>query len=281
MRHAYLILAHNEPHALERLITAIDDARNDIFVHIDKKADISLFRFSTKRSRLTFLSERIDCRWGDFSLVEAELLLLKAARAQGDYACLHLLSGVDMAVKSQDEIHDACAAQPDTLFIGYAQNATAAELQWRSQHRFPFARRFRSQDLFVRLFRRAVVALQSVAGYRRYRGEVRKGSQWWSITAAFADYVLSREDEIRKHFRGTYCPDEMVFQTLCWNSPFRANLFRTDDEFAGCRRFIKWQDGELLPLSAADAEQMRLSDRWFARKVSGDVVDEMYRLVNA
>ena len=37
MKHAYLIMAHNEPYILERLLKLIDDKRNDIYLHIDKK----------------------------------------------------------------------------------------------------------------------------------------------------------------------------------------------------------------------------------------------------
>ncbi len=37
MKHVYLILAHNEYPVLECLIKAIDDPRNDIYIHIDKK----------------------------------------------------------------------------------------------------------------------------------------------------------------------------------------------------------------------------------------------------
>ena len=41
-RHAYLIMAHNEPEVLVRLLTDIDDPRNDIFLHLDTKfTDIS------------------------------------------------------------------------------------------------------------------------------------------------------------------------------------------------------------------------------------------------
>lgn len=34
MKHAYLILAHNEFVILERLIQSIDDERNDIYIHL-------------------------------------------------------------------------------------------------------------------------------------------------------------------------------------------------------------------------------------------------------
>ncbi len=36
LRHAYLILAHNEPKILQTLVEMIDDERDDIYIHIDK-----------------------------------------------------------------------------------------------------------------------------------------------------------------------------------------------------------------------------------------------------
>lgn len=35
-KHAYLIIAHNEPKVLETLLNCIDDRRNDVYLHIDK-----------------------------------------------------------------------------------------------------------------------------------------------------------------------------------------------------------------------------------------------------
>ena len=38
MKHAYCILAHSQWDQLQLLIDAIDDSRDDIYLHIDKKA---------------------------------------------------------------------------------------------------------------------------------------------------------------------------------------------------------------------------------------------------
>lgn len=40
MKHAYLILAHNEPELLSLLIERLDDARNDIYIHFDRKLTV-------------------------------------------------------------------------------------------------------------------------------------------------------------------------------------------------------------------------------------------------
>lgn len=46
-RHAYLIMAYNNPEQLIKLIKLLDDSRNDIFVHIDKDADFPMDVFDS------------------------------------------------------------------------------------------------------------------------------------------------------------------------------------------------------------------------------------------
>ena len=38
-RHAYLILAHKNFGQLRKLVELLDDPRNDIFIHVDGRAD--------------------------------------------------------------------------------------------------------------------------------------------------------------------------------------------------------------------------------------------------
>lgn len=69
VKHAYLIIAHEAEMLLRKLVTSLDDERNDIYIHIDKKANYDGENFSTKHAGLYILSKRIDAYWGDFSLV--------------------------------------------------------------------------------------------------------------------------------------------------------------------------------------------------------------------
>ena len=39
MRHAYLIMAHDQPEVLKSLLLCLDHRDNDVFVHLDKKSD--------------------------------------------------------------------------------------------------------------------------------------------------------------------------------------------------------------------------------------------------
>lgn len=269
-KHAYLIIAHTDYELLQCLVYCLDDNRNDIYIHIDKKADFDGKGLCAHYSKLVILAERMDVRWGDYSMVEAELLLFETASSYANYAYYHLLSGVDLPIKPQNYIHGYCDKHQGTEFVGFAQNVTLQELRWRTQNYFLFSKDFQSKSLWKRGLRALFVLLQRMAGCRRIRCEVKKGAQWCSVTHEFVQYLLSRKEYIRKYFKGTYCPDELVIQTLCWNSSFREKVCNASDEFEGCKRYIKWKDGELLPVTASDIDEMLDSDKWFARKFSSE-----------
>ena len=282
MRHAYLIIAHNEPEILEILFSLLDDERNDIYVHIDRKASFGTNILKTTKSALYILPTHIDARWGDFSLVEIELLLFKEAYSNGSYSYYHLLSGVDLPIKSQDYIHAYCDAHQGREFIGIASHATQSEIDWRSQHWFLFSRDFKSDNLLKKIVRAVFARLQSLVRYRRTKLEVKKGCQWCSITYDFVGYLLKNEMLIRKTFSHTYCPDELFIQTLCWNSEFKNRVYESEDEFEGCKRYIKWVDGVLQPPVLREVDDMINSSRWFARKFASnnmEVVQEVLKRI--
>lgn len=85
-------MEHNKPDLPYNLIDIIDDERNDIFIHIEKKADIDAFRgISTKKSNLYFTKQRIDTILSDLLQVWTEMLLFEETMAKSDYKYVHLL----------------------------------------------------------------------------------------------------------------------------------------------------------------------------------------------
>lgn len=81
MRHAYMILAHTGLQELRSLIHALDYAENDIFVHIDAKAQYGYEQLEDIKTSMSaglfFITPQIDTTWGGSSLVLAHLALLK------------------------------------------------------------------------------------------------------------------------------------------------------------------------------------------------------------
>lgn len=159
-KHAYLIMAYNNPKQLLSLIGLLDDPRNDIYVHIDKDADfpMEIFTSCTSKAILT-LVPRVSVRWAHYSQVEAELQLLHSATEHDKYLYYHLLSGMDLPLKSQDYIHDYFRDK-NTEFIGIVPH----ESKYNLRHvisKYPLLKykRYRSSTI-LKLLSEAMASIQ-------------------------------------------------------------------------------------------------------------------------
>ena len=107
-RHAYLIMAFNHFDLLKKLIILLDDKRNDIFIHVDIKSedfDESYFKNVTKYSNVYFIKRKA-VFWADYSMIDVELDLLTNDCKSDKYKYYHLISGCDLPLKTQNEIHE-------------------------------------------------------------------------------------------------------------------------------------------------------------------------------
>ena len=278
MKHAYLILAHGSYALLQRLVSAIDDERNDIFIHIDRK-QTELPRLQVKHSRLFLLDrERVSVFWGDVSVVAAEFALMASAYKQGEYAYYHLLSGVDLPLKSQNEIHEFFETHQGKEFIGFYDGADLSVSLVRKVQRYHlFAQDFRGSGLVFlakRIARALAIRAQELLGIKRHTNiRFAKGTQWWSLTGALSESLLSKQDEILSLYKHTFCADEIAIQTYVYNSPFMAQVFAPEDEAKSSLRHIGWRDGALYDWTRADYEDLKRSLALFARKFNEEDPD--------
>lgn len=281
MKHAYLILAHNEWGLLQTLIDCIDDPRNDIFVHIDRKVR-DLPELHSKEAGLKVLDNRVNVYWGDWSVVEAEYALFEEAVSNGPYGYYHLLSGVDLPLKSQDYIHSFCDENQDREFIGYTLTSITPEIVRKVQRYHLFPHDFKNAGFVRKVLRAGCLRCQEILGIKRNRDiSFTKGSQWVSVTERMARLFLDSRGWAEKTFRNTFCSDEIVFQTLCWNSPLKENIYDTEYDGKGCMRAIGWRDGQLYDWTAEDYEMLAASDALFARKFNSknpEFIDKIVKL---
>lgn len=100
MKHAYLIIAHNEFKILEKLVHLLDDSRNDIYLHIDRKVKL-IPNIKCQHAGLYVLNEkeRLDVRWGSISQIKVELQLFIIASKNHSYGYYHpsLYAGLGFA----------------------------------------------------------------------------------------------------------------------------------------------------------------------------------------
>lgn len=283
MKHAYLIIAHNEPLILKTLISLIDDVRNDIYILIDKRSELIKTNIKTNYSSL-FYCDRIKIYWGDYSQIQAELLLFEAAFKNGPYAYYHLLSGVCLPIKSQNYIHDFFEKNNGKEFVGFIfSDFSKEDINRKIYYYHLWVSNFLKPNLFFRLTRLQgiIFKLQVKLGIKRHNEkELQKGSNWVSVTNDFVKYLLSQKGWIKKTFRYTLCGDEIFLQSVLWNSKFRKNIYDTSDCYKSSLRFINFQGWHPKVLTMNDFERIINSECLFARKFSSkeiDIVEKLYK----
>lgn len=287
MKHAFLILAHNEYDVLRLQVSLLDNIHNDIFILIDKKSDMPE-NIETKYSRIYFLEDRLDIRWGDISVVKAEILLFKFALNFAPYMYYHLLSGVDLPIKPINKIlaffeEEWLAGRKE--FVGFVKNE-----EWKDNvERFHlFTRNYKTSGLKGEIYLRCRSYGERVVNTFFHRDNsltFKKGATWVSITEDFCRFLISNEEFILKRFNYTCCADEIFLQTVLWNSPFKDNIYSLEDEYEGCMREIDWNRGNPYVWGENVEEDyaiLKKSNKLFARKFSGkypEMLDKVRFLV--
>ncbi|MDD4312878.1 MAG: beta-1,6-N-acetylglucosaminyltransferase [Eubacteriales bacterium] len=288
LRHAYLITAHSKKAQLLNLLGLLDDPENDLYLHIDKKAQgftEAEMIAAAPHSRVSFVP-RLDARWGSETFIDAILSLICLA-SEEEHAFYHLLSGVDLPLKPQSEIRAFFNAHMGEEFVSFERETAKpyiiegriARWHWR-QPVHPLLKKFHRRAAPTSIF------LQRVFGVNRIKNApvvFQKGGVWFSITHALARYAVEEMPRYRAYYRHTSCAAEIWLQTLVANSPFmqRRAYMGWDDELAATMRYVDWSGGGASPrvLTSADFDMLMHSGMLFARKfddaVDADVIKQI------
>lgn len=271
MRHAYLIIAHEDNYVLKTLIELLDDRRNDIFIHLDKKTVKFSFEYYEKfKNAKIYFIPRKKVYWGGFSQVEVELELLKFAIKKDNYDYFHLLSGADLPLKTQDEIYSFFKENNGKEFIGISKENRENYIE-RIKYYYFESLRTRRKVKIIRRIHRKFEKLQKIINVRRNKDiSIYKGGQWFSLTNDFIQYILKNEKIIKKIFHHTFCPDELFMQTMIMNSNYKEKIFdiNNSDDNKAAMRYIDWQRGKPYIFNKKDYNLLMNSEMLFARKFS-------------
>ena len=273
--HAYLIMAHHRPDLLRQLLAALDDPRNDIYLHVDRKAspEMKAEELSVAKAKLLSIPS-MEVNWGGYSQIECTLRLLKAALADRSHARYHLMTGSTYPLRNQDEIHDFFREHPEKEHI--ALDAPAYE---RVRYRWLFnEHRADTMDKPRRIIRGLDLIAQRWAGrdrFERFEMEHKKGLAYWSVTEVLASHVVEHEDVIREMLKWSVCGDEVFMQTIAWNSPFREGMLDDRGVANDSLRITTWplEDGGIERpghnFLREDLDMLLESHAFFALKFEG------------
>ena len=266
MKHAWLIIAHNQFGILQRLVSLLDDERSAFFIHIDKKVQ-DFPSVHAEHGQVYFLSKRIDVRWGTYTQIQAEMALFSAAMEKGTYDYFHIISGTTLPLKSMDEI--------DAYFSRLAGNSTVTGLckddpyqETLKIHRYNlFTRDYASDKAFLRqtsqFLWKSGIAVQRLLNIRTNReGVFYKASNWVSLGRDAVQYLLSREDTIKKIYRYSFCGDEYFVPSELMSSAQFKDCIVNDEYYL--KHHIGRSNAETLKME--DFPALLQSKYLFARK---------------
>ena len=267
-KHAYLIMAHNEFSVLKKLVSLLDDPRNDIYLHVDKNsADFQEIDFSNiiKYSNLIFCN-RLPISWGGYSQIKCEIELLKESIKQF-HSYYHLISGVDLPIKRQDEIHAFFNENLGYEFISFDPRSFADYFSERIQYYYFFQEFLGHKKDNSKLFylNKLLLKGQQLIGVNRIKNSnlvFKKGANWFSITHDLANYIVSMEKKINLGYKFTLAADEIFLNTIAWNSTFRERIIDSS------LRFTDWKRGQPYIFRNEDFDTLIKSEALWARKFS-------------
>lgn len=280
MKHAFLIMAHANFAILKKLVMLLDDSRNDIYIHIDKKA-IEKPSLCCEKARLYILDERMDVRWATIKQIELEFLMFHTAYQKGPYQYYHLLSGVDLPIKTNNYIHRFFEKYDGYEFVGFVDTAEACRHLFKVQLFHFFSSNLKNkQSLSAKLHQKIMLwQFNHHLFFRNKCIDFQKGANWVSVTNDFVAYLLSKRKETLKKYRFTYGADEIFLQTILWNSSFRSHIYKVEDEYDSCMRKICWNRGNPYIWTEADYDELMSSDKLFARKFDESHMEIVNKIV--
>lgn len=285
MKFAYLIMAHHRFDILLLLLKDLDDKRNDIFLHIDKKTrdvDLLYFQKCVKNATLVFV-DRMSVYWSDYSQIKCVHALLKAAVKYGYHDYYHFLVGVEFPIKSQDYIHSFFEKNNGKEFVGYDLQCKNYLDRIRYYHFFgKYARTTSKRHHSLFLKGKELVSFQQKHGFSRIKLDesyYKKGYANWSITHEVALLFVQSVNKIKSKYRFTSCADEIIFHTILYNSEYRDRIFDYNDEYHSAMRLTTWANSK-NQLQMEDLEMILCSDKLFARKFdTNDAAEIIYKII--
>jgi hypothetical protein len=276
MKIAHLILCHSNPNQLSRLVKRLMHEDAHFYIHLDKKTDIAPFLFLAEMPRVFFVKKREKVYWGSYSIVQATLNgFEEILDSDITYGYINLLSGQDYSLKSTQAIHDFFKQNQGKAFMHFL----SVEDEW--QEAIPRITKYHLTDYNFPGRHKVERWMSAIMPKRKFPLSLAPmgRSQWFTIAPHFAAYILAylkREPKLAQFFKLTWAPDEMIFQTILYNSPLKSDM--VNDNF----RYIDWPAGKASPktLTMADAGNLLASGKLFGRKFSPDVDNEILDLLD-
>ncbi len=277
MRIAHLILTHAEPAQLARLISRLKHPAADCYIHLDLKTSIEDFLFLAADKQVFFVEKREKVKWGAYSIVQATVNGFEAILQSGkEYDYINLLSGQDYPLMSAAAIHEYLTIHPGkafmhTLLVNTEWQEAITRLTQYHLSEYSIARKYTIERIINSLLPKRKMPEGLIPVGR---------SQWFTITTQHAAYIvtyLKNHHRVKRFFKLTWGSDEIVFQTILYNSTYREDMINDN------LRYIDWSDGNPSPatFTIKDADRLLNCGKLYARKFNAKTDSQVLDYLDA
>lgn len=279
----YLILCHNNPEHVLKIIETLNADDAFFAIHVDKKSTVD-FSCICENEHVRFVYNRVSTKWGDISVIDAVLVLSEfGARTFPNASHYVLLSGADFPVKSHAYIRDYLARNSNTNYIegiklpsessvwleGGRRRIEAYVVPINSHNNATIEPRSFSLGNFRQLIKIALLrprnlekAFKVFFSYPKriipYGLNIYAGEMWWILTNSTLKIILEwnrTHVEYHKFQEDCQIPDEMYINTLVWS--FSSNVS------SDTKRYVSW-------INKTDQ-----SPRWLTSPGDKELVEEL------
>lgn len=279
MRIATVIICHQDPVAVERMIKAMAHPSVDFYLHLDKKVDIQPYAFLGVRRDTYFIHNRKMVRWGGLSQLEAMISSMNEILASGrSYDFINLLSGQDYPIKPAREMYAFLQQHSGKSFMTCEKAPTPwwdeAMTRFTEYHFIDYG--FRGRFRLGKILSSLLPTRKFPLPHDLYGGP---DAGYWIISMEAAQYIctaLKRLSKYRVFFKHTWSPDEFLVSTLLMNSPLKATIIPENYHYMD--RSLGGSHPKILTVS--DFPDLLNSPKFFARKFDRAVDEEILNRID-
>ena len=285
LKTAYMLIVHKNPEQVNMFIRQLlTDDQADIYIHIDKKSIGGMAEKIIADPRVIRTSENILVTWGDVSMVDAEIVLLREVMKSGkkyDFVCMR--TGQDLMVKKGYK--EYLSERKGKSFFSMRKITFKDEQAGLFKVKYPeCTRRLYDSMHPFRILRTGLRKLYAkginlIPNNKEFDSRIKLywGSDWFCVSYGMAGYMvdyLEKNQWYRNAFKDSLAPSTMFFSTLAMNSPFEEDVINEDQTFLRFGTTYKTNNHPVI-FTMTEIGEIEKSERYFARKFDADVNREV------
>lgn len=275
---AILILCYTDKTNLIKLIKSFNDEMN-IYVHINSTSK-ELFEEDLNSLNLKNLTviKKYNTNWGAYGHLLATIDLIKMAIANEDNRFIHIISGQDYKIKSNQYFYEHFEDN-DNIYFSVTSQKNFSEHVIKRYTKGVFSSYFSSRDERVIKINTLYQSLYNKDRIGEFK-DIYKGMLWCSMPIHVCKYVVNYiEDnpQFSEDLKHCILPEEFFFQTIIMNSKYKSNVVPTH------LRYVDWSyrnGNSPAVLDETDFTKFKDSNNIFIRKVATGMSDELITLID-